>query len=307
MPHMNTEGFIRKAHLVHGRRYSYEKTEFVNKSTAVVVTCPDHMDFTILPNSHLNGRKPSGCPRCSGRVVDTESFIEKATEMHRGFYDYSLVEYTRSRDKVRIICPDHGEFLQEPCDHIKVRANRGPSGCPLCGHKKISESKKDTLQAFLRKAILVHGDKYDYSSARYVNSKTDIRIMCPDHGEFHQRPSHHLDGSGCPACVTPGFYCEGFFKNHPEFRNKPALRYVVRFSKNRESFYKVGITTLSVDKRFAGEDRSFEIIDVVYSTLYECFVDEQSIMKSAAKYLYTPENKLYAGNTECFSVNPLEI
>jgi hypothetical protein len=27
-----------------------------------------------------------------------------------------------------------------------------------------------------------------------------IKIICPNHGEFKQRPSHHLNGVGCPGC-----------------------------------------------------------------------------------------------------------
>jgi len=37
---------------------------------------------------------------------------------------------------------------------------------------------------FIKKAIEVHGNKYDYSKAKYINSKTKVTIICPEHGEF---------------------------------------------------------------------------------------------------------------------------
>lgn len=307
MPKMTTEQFISKSRNVHGYVYDYWKTSFINKSTPVTITCPDHGDFTVTPNSHLHGRKPSGCPRCRGRVIDTESFISKARRLHGDFYDYSKVSYQGAHDRVTIVCPDHGEFLQAPCEHAKDRPGSRPSGCPECGYEKIRNTHKYSAQDFIKKARELHGDFYDYSRVEYVDSRTPVTIVCPDHGEFQQRPASHTERNGCPACVTPGFYCEGFFNNHPEFKNKPALRYVVRFSKNDEVFYKVGITTLSVKKRFAGDDHTLEVLDIKYACLYECFQDEQNIIKSASDYSYIPENALYAGNTECFSMNPLEI
>lgn len=53
---------------------------------------------------------------------------------------------------------------------------------------------------FIEKAKQVHGDKYDYSKAEYVNYKTPIKIICPEHGEFEQISTVHLRGSGCKKC-----------------------------------------------------------------------------------------------------------
>lgn len=53
---------------------------------------------------------------------------------------------------------------------------------------------------FIDKARLVHGNKYDYSKVVYVNSITNVCIICPIHGEFWQRPAEHLRGKGCIKC-----------------------------------------------------------------------------------------------------------
>jgi hypothetical protein len=43
--------------------------------------------------------------------MNKEEFIEKAKRVHGNKYDYSKVELTKVKDKVTIICPEHGEFI----------------------------------------------------------------------------------------------------------------------------------------------------------------------------------------------------
>lgn len=51
--------------------------------------------------------------------------------------------------------------------------------------------EKYNIKKFIEKAREVHGDKYDYSKAVYINAKTKICIICPKHGEFWQTPDKH--------------------------------------------------------------------------------------------------------------------
>ena len=59
---------------------------------------------------------------------------------------------------------------------------------------------KLTTKEFIAKAKAVHGDRYDYSKVEYVDSKTEVCIICSEHGEFWQKPKNHLSGYGCPIC-----------------------------------------------------------------------------------------------------------
>lgn len=61
---------------------------------------------------------------------------------------------------------------------------------------------KLTTEEFIAKAKAVHGDRYDYSKVEYVDSKTKVCIVCKEHGEFWQRPSHHTNGHGCTKCAS---------------------------------------------------------------------------------------------------------
>lgn len=61
-------------------------------------------------------------------------------------------------------------------------------------------SKKLTQEEFIKKAKVIHGNKYDYSQVKYINTKTKVLIICPQHGEFLQVSGNHLRGQGCPYC-----------------------------------------------------------------------------------------------------------
>lgn len=61
-------------------------------------------------------------------------------------------------------------------------------------------SKRLTTEEFIEKAKQVHNSKYDYSKTEYVSSRIKVIITCPEHGDFEQLPSSHLQGVGCPKC-----------------------------------------------------------------------------------------------------------
>ena len=70
---------------------------------------------------------------------------------------------------------------------------------------------------FVKKAKLVHENRYNYDNVNYTNNKVKVCIVCPEHGEFWQTPSDHLKGRGCPICwrkkKTTEAYIEQVKKN----------------------------------------------------------------------------------------------
>jgi len=59
---------------------------------------------------------------------------------------------------------------------------------------------KDTVEVFIYKSRLIHGDKYCYSNVIYTSSTSKVEITCNEHGNFLQIPSSHVKGIGCPKC-----------------------------------------------------------------------------------------------------------
>ena len=125
------------------------------------------------------------------RKYTKESFIEKAISVHGNKYNYSKIEYKNCDTKVCIICPEHGEFWQTPYKHINEK-----NGCPKCCKK----NRKYSTEEFIIKAKEIHENKYDYSKVEYKDAFSKVCIICPEHGEFFQSPSGHLQGRGCPKC-----------------------------------------------------------------------------------------------------------
>ena len=189
---LTTQEFIERARKIHGDKYDYSKVEYINSQVKICIICPIHGEFWQRPNDHMSGK---GCSMCGNNTTKTlEQFIEEAKTVHGDKYNYSKVEYTNNHTKVRIICPIHGEFYQTPEKHLLGR------GCWKCANKHISELRHDTFDDFVKKANVVHGDKFTYHRDTYVNSKTKTLITCEKHGNFWQLPSSHLSGVGCPLC-----------------------------------------------------------------------------------------------------------
>ena len=182
-----TQEFIEKAREIHGDKYDYSKVVYQNSVKPVCIICPEHGEFWQSPNSHLTGH---GCPACYGnKKLTTAEFIKRAHEIHGDRFDYSRVVYKNIRTHVRIICPVHGEIWQNPLSHLHG-----------CGCDQCARTSKYTTEDFIEAARKVHGDRYDYSKVVYKNNSTKVCIICPEHGEFWQRPFSHLKGTGCPEC-----------------------------------------------------------------------------------------------------------
>lgn len=96
-------------------------------------------------------------------VVDkTKQFIEQARDVHGDKYDYSKTVYVKNTEKVCIICPVHGEFLQTPKNH-----KRG-HGCYLCGIET-SAIKADTTRRANRELLLNRLPEGDWDYQKCYN------------------------------------------------------------------------------------------------------------------------------------------
>ena len=62
-------------------------------------------------------------------------------------------------------------------------------------------TRKLTTAEFIERAKKVHGDRYDYTKAKYAGNCSKTTITCPIHGEFDQVVYTHLSGHGCPECA----------------------------------------------------------------------------------------------------------
>ncbi|AUR83362.1 hypothetical protein NVP1033O_88 [Vibrio phage 1.033.O._10N.222.49.B8] len=190
-----TETFILRSQAVHGDRYDYSKSVYVNAHQKVSIMCHEHGEFHQAPRHHVDG---ANCPSCvsESQRMSLQSFIDRAEGIHGDRYNYSKSVYTNIDTKVTITCHDHGDFEQVPYSHLQGQ------GCMLCNGY---ESRRRTTASFINEAHAVHDGRYVYSKSEYVNNVMKVTITCPDHGDFDQSAGSHLSGSGCPYCAHYGY------------------------------------------------------------------------------------------------------
>ena len=151
--------------------------------------------------------------------MTTEEFIKRAREKHKDKYIYTKTDLNNRDDKGRVIitCPIHGDFLQTPSAHLSGRS------CNKCARPSY-----DT-PSFIECAKKKHGDKYVYTKTNYINTKTDVIITCPIHGDFKTTPNRHLDGVGCPKCANKYSGKNGSYTTE-DFIEKAKEKYGDKFS-----------------------------------------------------------------------------
>lgn len=205
-PKMTTERFIVAANQVHGDRYLYNQSVYVDKHTPIRIICAIHGEFEMTMHSHVH--RKCGCKQCGDdqkrqSIYTIDQLVEAANIIHNNKYDYSQVAFehnTSMKTKVNIVCPHHGVFKQTLSSHIYNKR-----GCPSCGYENATDKRQRTLtkkvDQFINDARKIHGEVYDYAEATYVNSHTKLYIRCLQHGPFAVTPIKHLyDKQGCPVC-----------------------------------------------------------------------------------------------------------
>lgn len=186
------ETFAKRCEEIHGDKYSYDKVDYVDSHTKIIVTCKKHGDFITVPNRMLNG---SGCPKCKSEKAHAQyskgtlKFIDEARRIHGDLYDYSLSEYYNTHSKVKIICKEHGIF------EIAAGTLLSGSGCPLCkepmGEQKIRLYLEKKRVLFIRQyAIEYNGNKYRCDF--YVPSKN---LIIEYNGMQHYKPVERFGGA----------------------------------------------------------------------------------------------------------------
>ena len=85
----NTEHFIKKGAEKYNGFYKYDKVNYVNNRSKVIITCPIHGDFSQNAGNHLNG---FGCKKCGlitailKTTKSTKDFTKEAKIIHNSKY-----------------------------------------------------------------------------------------------------------------------------------------------------------------------------------------------------------------------------
>jgi len=207
--------YLRKAgEEKHGGSHTYDNVKYVDCKTKVSITCVEHGDFQVTPDSYKHNKE--GCPACIAEARlkrytkkikvpinvkenRAKAFMDKLvsilqTKGELDKYDLSEIQYVSAMTNVTIICKEHGTRRMLPINLLKGR------GCRECGKRKTGRALAHSQEEVLAKALIKHNNKYSYEKYVYSNSGTPSIITCPAHGDFSMSMANHLFGKYCPKC-----------------------------------------------------------------------------------------------------------
>lgn len=171
---LSQEEVIERFEKVHdGEGLDYSKVVYKNMHEKVCIIDPLYGEYWQEPIVHLKGcghpmrgRKKTAM----GNRYTTEEFVKLCKRIHPQ-YDYSLVDYKGSQEKVKVVCPKHGEFKALPDGLLQGK------GCPRCGHhlSKAEDEIANKLKEVLGSDNVIQGDK------KILDGK-EIDILIPSKG-----------------------------------------------------------------------------------------------------------------------------
>lgn len=233
--------------------------------------------------------------------LNTQEFIKRAISVHGDRYDYSKTEYINAKKNVNIICNIHGEFYQNPCNHINKK-----QGCLKCSH----DTKRNNIDWFIRKSREKFQDKFDYSLVKYYSINHEITLICTTHGEISITPRNHLRCSeGCVKCGNARCSSNNWIFSEWEKSGKNSKHfqgyrlYIIKCFNKEEQFYKIGKTFTSISKRFCGQKHMpylYEIKKEIFGSALEISKLEVYLKKKYKDKKYIPMIN-FKGQEECFN------
>lgn len=295
--------YIQRAIAIHGDTYDYSEAT-VSKGK-ITYRCASHGVITQDVNKHTV--RGSGCRRCylesmKGRVLEKNKDAIKVLAAERGSrYDYSLSVYRSAKSPIDIKCGIHGVFSQR-YDH-----HRGGANCPSCANLVRSESLLMNKDEFVSRSIAIHGSNYSYDDVLSVKRRGKVSITCNGcKSTFKQRVDLHLNGHGCPTCNTGeviGFKKSEFIGLANLKNNGDAIFYILKCRKDAEVFYKVGITTNSINVRYNSSKMpyDYDVIMEVKTAAKDAWEMEKEYIRKNSDTHYTPLIPFSGCAKECFS------
>jgi len=280
---------------IHGDRYDYSEVIYVKSKNKVKIKClvDGHGIFEQIVADHKTG---SGCKKC-GKIImsekskknsqlkkrKVEDILSRFYRIHGNEFDYSNMKYVKNKIPIEIICKFHKSFFMTPLNHDSGQK------CPKCSGKNLTN--EENIKEFEKQ----HGKLYDYSLVECLDYETPVNIICSIHGIFPQLIYNHKNGAGCHQCADTGFN-----------KKKKGILYYVRINKDGKELYKVGITNLTVKKRFRSQFKYITIIrQYEYDSGQEAYDMEQQILKDYSYAKYNGDKILKSGNTEMFKYDIL--
>lgn len=197
---LTNEEFIQLSRSIHGDRFGYEKTNFINYHIKITIECKLHGYVEVSPTAHIKG---NGCNKCGKergsklKIRTKEYFLNKIEEKFGNKFSFSKMIYTHGAEPIIVICSIHGKFQTTP--NLLLASKYG---CSDCACETFGLNRRTSKEDFLITANKNHINYYGYSLVNFETLVDKIKIICPTHGVFEQVAGTHMSGSGCFNCAA---------------------------------------------------------------------------------------------------------
>lgn len=293
------QSFIQKAETKHGKKFDYQKFEYISAKTKSIIICPVHGEYEQTPDKHLQSKH--GClkcskdyrgnmkkgkpPKCKRESITEEVYRLRVETKYGTKFELDFSEYIGwTKGFIIIKCPKHGVSKYNPQSFLTSNY-----GCRQCGIDQKVKSNTKPYEQFISESEIIHKNKYSYPSSNksiYKNRKSSVKIICPIHGEFEKKAQKHLSGQGCFPCrieeliesgSLPGGYHEKIFERNTDLKNRIGYVYYLKIGQ----VYKIGITT-NLRQRIRAlrsvSKENVEIIQIYKCSLYKAYLIEKMIL-----------------------------
>lgn len=231
------------------------------------------------------------CEHCSKGGFTIKEFLTKAKEIHGETYDYSKTVYKNKRTPLKIICREHGEFLQRPAEHFEGH------GCNLCGN--ISIGKKQLLDKSVWVERIKKYPLIDFKDENQIHSYHKyVDLICSIHGDFNVSlgsigQNIHL----CPECSRVSHQTQSVRQNL--IGQQTTLYYVYLPAID---MYKLGVTTQPLKQRFNSMEHTILLEESIEYT--QALKIEHDLHAELKDFRYQGTKKLISdGSTELYKTD----
>ena len=133
--------------------------------------------------------------RIAHNRLTQEDVLMQFKAVHGDEFDYSKVVYVGTNTPVEVYCKKHEyTFFPTPKNH------KNGGKCYFCGREAQIEKAKKEDSRVIKEILKICGDNYDLSKMDYINTKTEIEVICKQHGSFFKKPCELLSGFACKKC-----------------------------------------------------------------------------------------------------------
>ena len=182
-----------------------------------------------------------GCLSCrnDNLRISQEQFLKKANNTHDSKYSYDLTEYISHKEKIIIICNEHGKFKQTANSHLNGR------GCPSCKYSK-GESK---ISNILKIYNIDFTPQKTFDDCR--NNKTGRKLYFDFYIQNYNLiieydGQHHFRNDSFNNNLEEVLYRDSIKNNYCKIKNINLLRISYKEFKNIENIIKEKIEELSL-------------------------------------------------------------